>query len=60
MLKIIVKKDFRYDDEIIIQKGVYDFIERSTYHFHMIKYNNEWLDLADIDAICDIIKVINY
>lgn len=59
-MKVLVKNPFMYDEEIgNIEIGMYDYEDCTTYQYPRIKYNDEWLDLADIDAIINSIMIIN-
>ena len=49
-----------YDEEIgNIEIGIYDYEDCTTYQYPRIKYNDEWLDLADIDAIKNDIQILS-
>ena len=49
--KILIAEGFWYDDETYVSAGFYDFVENGINGYEMIKVNDEWLDLADFDAI---------
>lgn len=49
-MKIKINKLAQYDDEISMEPGIYDYNPTGTNGWPMIRYKNEWYDLADVNA----------
>lgn len=52
-----ITKAFNYDDELTMQPGVYEFVEEGINGYPMIKYQEEWYDLFNMDEIKDCVKI---